>query len=87
MTTATKQTYETCDGFHGISTIDLDPSRIIEIENNDWQMGGLAAWLSPSEIRDNRPCGIEGCTCCDNFTVLETRDGGFGDCLVALKSF
>ena len=73
----------TCDGYHGESTIDIDPARIIRTYRTYSEVD--AVWLTPQELRDNRPCGIDGCTCCDSFTILETRDGGFGDCLVMLR--
>ena len=77
-------TYKTCDGFHGVSRITLDDSRILRVGDGEFVPKGDAAWLTPKEMKDNRPCGIRNCTCCDNFTILEVMDGGYGDCLVAL---
>ena len=79
------KTLKTCDGFHGVSRITIDESRVIQIDANEWQAGGPAAWLSPAEMAANKPCSIRECTCCDGFTILEIRDGGYGDCLVVLR--
>lgn len=72
-------TYITCDGFHGQSTIDLDPSRVV------YDGERHTAWLTPDEMRAARPCGYKGCTCGDALRLLDVRDGGYGDGLVVLR--
>ena len=69
-----------CDGFHGQSCMSVEDRRV---ESDGF--GGKAVWLSQTEMYENRPCGVKGCTCGDSFTILETEDGGFGRCLVAVR--